>query len=70
MAGASMKQWEMGLDVVRYLKGAKELGLTYRWHKGYMDMSVMNISNTAADEVLEGVGMRQLEESGRGGRRL
>jgi hypothetical protein len=30
MAGASKKHCEMGLDVVRYLKWAKELGLTYR----------------------------------------
>jgi hypothetical protein len=30
MAGASKKQWDMGLDVVWYLKGAKDLELTYR----------------------------------------
>jgi hypothetical protein len=41
MAGASKKQWEMGLNVVRHLKGVKELGLTYIQHKGYKDMSVI-----------------------------
>jgi hypothetical protein len=41
MAGASKKQWDMGLDVVRYLKGAKDLGSTYKQHKDYKDMSVV-----------------------------
>jgi hypothetical protein len=47
MAGASKKQWDMGLDVVRYLKGTKELGLTYRQYKGCKDMSV--IAHTDSD---------------------
>jgi hypothetical protein len=32
MAGASQQQWKIGLDVVRYLKGAKDKELTYRHH--------------------------------------
>jgi hypothetical protein len=31
--------------------------------------NVMNMTNTAADEALEGVGTRRSEASGRGGRR-
>jgi hypothetical protein len=41
MAGPSKKQWDMGLDVVQYLKGAKDLGLTYKQHKDYKDMCVI-----------------------------
>jgi hypothetical protein len=41
MAGASKKQWDMGLDVVRYLKGAKDLELTYRQHDGCDGLAVV-----------------------------
>jgi hypothetical protein len=46
MAGASKKQWvrghwDMGLDVARYLKGAKDLELMYSWRDGYEDLDVI-----------------------------
>ena len=41
MAGASKKQWDMGLDVARYLKGAKDLELTYSRQDGYEDLDVV-----------------------------
>jgi hypothetical protein len=41
MAGASKKQWDMGLDVARYLKGAKDLELTYNRQDGYEDLDVV-----------------------------
>jgi hypothetical protein len=41
MAGATKKQWDMGLDVVRYLKGAKDLELTYRRHDGCDGLAVV-----------------------------
>jgi len=41
MAGASKKQWDIGLDVVRYLKGAKHMELTYRRHEGHDDMDII-----------------------------
>jgi hypothetical protein len=41
MAGASKKQWDMGLDVARYLKGAKDLELTYSRRDGYEDLDVV-----------------------------
>jgi hypothetical protein len=41
MAGASKKQWDMGLDVVRYLKGAKDLEMPYRRHDGCDGLAVV-----------------------------
>ena len=52
MAGASKKQWDMGLDVVRYLKGAKDMELTYRRHDGQgMDVVAYADSDFANDKV-------------------
>jgi hypothetical protein len=41
MAGTSKKQWDMGLDVARYLKGTKDLELMYGWQDGYEDLDVV-----------------------------
>jgi hypothetical protein len=41
MAGTSKKQWDMGLDVARYLKGAKDLELTYSRQDIYEDLDVV-----------------------------
>jgi hypothetical protein len=49
MAGASQEQWNMGLNVVKYLKGARNLELTYRKH-GSMDMIGYADSDFANDK--------------------
>ena len=50
MAGASQQQWDLGLDVVRYLKGAQNLELTYRRHENQeMDIVAYADSDFAND---------------------
>jgi hypothetical protein len=56
MAGASKKQWDMGLDVVRYLKGAKDLELTYRRLDGCNGLAVVAYADSDFVEMQDAQG--------------
>ena len=52
MAGASKNHWDMGIDVVRYLKGTKDMELTYRRHENNnMDVVAYADSDFANDKL-------------------